>query len=140
MARNVFWVDVHPKCLGRIHLFPGALDDHPRMHYRALVRCKMISTTRRIRFSHRELHPPKPGCSMDARSLEIYVLLCSIQTPSKVSAKTWMDVPKHGCASKHLPCISGLPNNLKGFCRTARFPLGIYRFFVEPEVRVSFFR
>ena len=34
MARNVFWVDVHPKCLGRIHLFPGALDDHPRMHFR----------------------------------------------------------------------------------------------------------
>ena len=34
MARNVFWPDVHPKRRGRIHVFFGALDDHPCMHYR----------------------------------------------------------------------------------------------------------
>ena len=33
MAQNVFWLDVHPKRQGRIHVFFGALDDHPCMHY-----------------------------------------------------------------------------------------------------------
>ena len=63
--------------------------------------CKTISAAKRVRVSQRELHPPKPGCVVDGRSLEKQCLRRSIHAPSKGSEKAWMEVPKHGCASLH---------------------------------------
>ena len=99
-AALTFWMHIWPKTFRAITRLPVELQSS-----------RSVPLDQRDEIyvhARRELHPPKAGCGMDVRSLVLYFLRCSIQAPSKGSDKAWMEVQKHGCASSHPRCFSGL--------------------------------